>query len=250
MAMASIQANGWVFLLLFFGSGATALIYEVVWSKYLSQMFGSTIQAQTVVLAVFMGGLALGNRLFGGRADALAQPLRAYRFIEVAIGLYAFFFSSFYTLADGIFVSVGSRILEQRGWLLALKGVLSVGLLVVPTLLMGGTLPLLAAWLQKCSLEAGRRSARLYSVNSLGAVGGAGRAGFYLLQPLGMVATLQAAALLNVLSGGAPIPRGRRRAPQGQPTNDVSVRAEKIETPPATLRWAGALVAITGGVSM
>ena len=56
-------------LFLFFCSGATALIYEVVWSKYLALMFGSTIQAQTVVLAVFMGGLALGNRLFGGRAD-------------------------------------------------------------------------------------------------------------------------------------------------------------------------------------
>ena len=54
---------------LFFCSGATALVYEVVWSKYLTLMFGSTVQAQTVVLAVFMGGLALGNRLFGARAD-------------------------------------------------------------------------------------------------------------------------------------------------------------------------------------
>src|SRR6185295_2252567 len=74
---------GWLVLALFFCSGATALIYEVVWSKYLSQMFGSTIYAQTVVLAVFMGGLALGNRIFGGRSDALRQPLRAYGYIEI-----------------------------------------------------------------------------------------------------------------------------------------------------------------------
>src|SRR5262245_49776805 len=96
---------GWVVLTLFFCSGATALVYEVVWSKYLSQMFGSTIQAQTVVLAVFMGGLALGNRLFGGRSDALRQPLRAYGYIEVAIGLYAFFFPSIFALADHLFVA-------------------------------------------------------------------------------------------------------------------------------------------------
>ncbi len=65
-------------LFLFFCSGATALVYEVVWSKFLSQMCGSTIYAQTVVLAVFMGGLALGNKILGRWADKLAQPLRIY----------------------------------------------------------------------------------------------------------------------------------------------------------------------------
>src|ERR1051325_7353060 len=68
--------RGWMILALFFCSGATALVYEVVWSKFLSQMFGSTIYAQTVVLAAFMGGLALGNRFFGRWADGLRQPVR------------------------------------------------------------------------------------------------------------------------------------------------------------------------------
>lgn len=243
---------GWLVLALFFCSGATALIYEVVWSKYLSQMFGSTIYAQTVVLAVFMGGLALGNRIFGGRSDALRQPLRAYGFIEGAIGLYAFFFPMLYQLADGIFVSLGSRVLEQRGLLLALKGVLSVGLLILPTLLMGGTLPLLAAWLQKNADEAGRRSARFYSVNSLGAVFGSGVAGFYLVQTLGMVASLQAAALFNLLIGGAAMALGRNDA-QTFKTDELGSTATsggQISASPATLRWAGALVALTGGVSM
>src|SRR5438876_3873153 len=96
------RSHAWVVLGLFFCSGATALIYEVVWSKYLSQMFGSTIQAQTVVLAVFMGGLALGNGLFGGKSDALGHPLRTYGLLELSIGLYAFFFSSLYVWADGV----------------------------------------------------------------------------------------------------------------------------------------------------
>jgi hypothetical protein len=65
---------GWLVLRLFFCSGATALVYEVVWSKYLSQMFGSTIQAQTVVLAVFMGGLALGIDFLVERRTNCAHP--------------------------------------------------------------------------------------------------------------------------------------------------------------------------------
>src|SRR3954466_3806164 len=103
----------WPVLLLFFCSGATALIYEVVWSKYFSQMFGSTIYAQTVVLAVFMGGLALGNRWFGARADRLSKPVRAYGHIELVIGLYAFFFPNFFALADGLFIRVGGAFLEH-----------------------------------------------------------------------------------------------------------------------------------------
>src|SRR5688572_18185176 len=76
--------------LLFFLSGATALIYEVIWSKYLGLMFGSTVHAQTVVLASFMGGLALGNWWLGSRADRLLQPLRMYGILECAIGIFAF----------------------------------------------------------------------------------------------------------------------------------------------------------------
>src|SRR6266567_2246789 len=87
-------------LFLFFCSGATALVYEVVWTKYLSLMLGSTVQAQTVVLAVFMGGLALGNRIIGARSDLLQKPLVAYGSLEVLIGLYAFCFPLLYKAAD------------------------------------------------------------------------------------------------------------------------------------------------------
>ena len=77
-------------LMLFFVSGVTALVYEVIWSKYLSLLFGSTIQAQTVVLAVFMGGLAIGNKLFGKWADRARQPLTIYDYLELAVGAWAF----------------------------------------------------------------------------------------------------------------------------------------------------------------
>ena len=239
-------------LLLFFCSGATALIYEVVWSKYLALMFGSTIQAQTVVLAAFMGGLALGNRLIGSRSDVLSRPLVAYGYIEVLIGLYAFFFNHIYSVTDTVFVGVGSRIFERGLLLLGLKGVLSVALLLLPTVLMGGTLPLLAAWLQKESTDPGQRSARFYSVNSLGAVFGAGLAGFLLVRELGMVSTLQMTALANVMIGITAVALGRREIEAADRVDRTPQMTSDASEPlsPRQIAWAGGLVALTGGVSM
>jgi spermidine synthase len=243
-----------IVLLLFFCSGATGLVYEVIWSKYLALLFGSTIQAQTVVLAVFMGGLALGNKLFGRRADRARQPLAIYGVIEIAIGLYAFLFSFIYKAADGIFAAVGSQLLDHTGWLLLLKGALSVALLLGPTILMGGTLPLLAAWLQKHTPDAGRRSARFYSTNSLGAVCGAGLAGFFLVPRLGMPMTMGIAALVNVLIGCTAVGIARMGAAQ------FPAPSQGLETPTAApgapqaasalFRWGCVLVALTGAVSM
>ena len=242
--------HGWIFLILFFCSGATALIYEVIWSKYLSQMLGSTIQAQTVVLAVFMGGLALGNWIFGGKSDRFKRPVRVYGQLEMIIGLYAFFFHTTYSLADNIFISIGTRVFGRPELMLALKAVLATGLLLGPTILMGGTLPLLAAWLQKNYSEAGRGSALFYAINSLGAVAGSAIAGFYLVQTLGMVASLQMTALVNFAIGGIAFVLGKQEvqsapeaaAPQAQPV---------VQLPDARpLRWAGIMVAVTGGVSM
>ena len=253
MAKALIRANGWVFLLLFFGSGATALVYEVIWSKYLSQMLGSTVQAQTVVLAVFMGGLALGNNIFGRKADRCRTPVRVYGILEFAIGLYAFAFPNIYSLADRLFVAVGTGMLEKPALLLCVKAVLSIALLLGPTILMGGTLPLLAAWLQSNFTEAGRGSALFYGVNSLGAVAGSCLAGFYLIQTWGLVAGLQMTALLNVLIGGTAFILGRPQtlyevlAAQAAPTG--SARGD-TRSPSKALRWAAVVVAMTGGVSM
>src|SRR5882724_10645521 len=235
---------------LFFCSGATALVYEVVWSKYLTLMLGSTVQAQTAVLAVFMGGLALGNRLFGARADTARQPLAIYGYIEVAIGLYALFFNWLYQIADVVFIRLGSGELEHRAWLLLLKGSLSLGLLLGPTILMGGTLPLLAAWLQRQSSDGGRWSARFYSINSLGAVCGAGVAGFYLVQGLGMVASVQMTALVNVLIGFTAVARARRLGDMSQTAPPPAPSRGSADLAAGAFRWSCGLVALTGGVSM
>lgn len=241
-------------LFLFFCSGATALVYEVIWSKYLGLLLGSTIQAQTVVLAAFMGGLALGNYFFGKRADLLRRPLLAYGCLELAIGLYALAFAGIYALADGLFVRCGGGLLNHPGWLLLLKGMLSVALLLVPTILMGGTLPLLAAWLEQNSTEAGRLSARFYSLNSLGAVCGAGLAGFVLVQWLGLRNTIVCTSAVNILIGLSAVAIGRNPARISAPAFAANQRSQPTEgrlpDSPRLFAYGCLLVALTGGVSM
>jgi spermidine synthase len=234
---------------LFFCSGATALVYEVIWSKYLSLMFGSTVYAQSVVLAVFMGGLALGNRLFGRFGDTAAKPLAIYGRLEVAIGIYAFFFSVLFEVADHIFVRLGAPLLDMPMLLLALKGVFSVALLLGPTVLMGGTLPILAAWLTRSQADARRSSARFYSINTLGAFTGAWLAGFYLVRNWGLVASLQMTAMANLLIGLTAILLDRSGTARRSPAREVSPNSAS-SGPAEGLGLACVLVTVTGAVSM
>jgi spermidine synthase len=245
------RRRGWIVLGLFFCSGASALIYEVLWSKFLSEMFGSTSYAQTVVLAAFMGGLAIGNRWFGRWSDTLKNPLAAYGILEIAIGIYAFLFPWLDRGVNGLFVLLGTPLVNHNGWLLALKGFLSALLLLGPTILMGGTLPLLAAWLQRYYTDPGRRSARFYSVNSLGAVLGAALAGFWLVQTFGMILTLQIAAVTNLVIGILALWLGREGlATAISESERAAAGPEPQIVGTGTLRRAGLMVALTGGVSM
>ncbi len=240
--------------LLFFCSGATALVYEVVWSKYMSLMFGSTVQAQTVVLAVFMGGLALGNKLFGKRSDLLQHPVAVYGGIEIAIGVYALLFNLLHGMADGLFIKLGSPMLEHSGRLLMLKGAIAIALLSIPTVIMGGTLPLVAAWLQRRSSDAGKGSAGFYAINTFGAVVGAGFAGFFLVRRFGLPATLQIAGVVNILIGVFAMVLSKREVLVTQPVAKGAVQTDVQEPAP----WMGLnqqkfvclLVFFTGSVSL
>ena len=240
-------------LLLFFASGATALVYEVLWSKYLSMMLGSTVQAQTVVLAVFMGGLALGNRLFGKRSGTIKKPLAGYAVLEFIIGLYAFAFSYIYSAADWTFITLGSNFANVTWALLSLKLLISVALLLIPTVLMGGTLPLIASWIQKQpQYESGARVGLFYAINSLGAMTGAGLAGFYLIQTYGMSGTLLMTALVNLLIGLIAAILSKMHEDDlnlKKPVAEAAVTPETSALPASTL-WFAMLVALTGGVSM
>lgn len=189
--------------ILFLFSGATALVYQVVWTRLLTLFFGSTTLAVSTVLAVFMGGLAIGSALLGRRADRVARPVRFYGWLELAIGLLAMATPLTFTAIGQLYVLINSQAVLGFWPAALLRFALSALVLLPPTILMGGTLPVLAKVFLKPRAAPGvgdtaRSISALYFFNTLGAVLGTLAAGLVLLQWLGIQALLIAAGLVNV----------------------------------------------------
>lgn len=196
-----------VIALLFILSGATGLVYQIVWFKYLSLFLGNTTYAQTIVLATFMGGLAIGASLWGRRADRIKKPVLLYAILELGIAAYCFFFpeinhfvrETFFSVVLSAGIEIGSTSL------LVLKLVVSVLLLIVPTILMGGTLPVLVKGITTRVEETGKSVAILYFLNSFGAVAGSLLGGFFLIRLIGLDTTIIGTSILNGLIGIAAL---------------------------------------------
>ena len=198
-------------LLIFLLSGAASLIYEVVWMRYLTLIFGVSTYATSTVLATFMGGLALGSFLFGSWADRVRRPLLAYAGLELAIGAYALAIPSLFEALRGPYVALYQLGLPYSGLALGRAALASL-VLLPPTVLMGGTLPVLAAFFVRGrDGDVGRQTGILYFVNTGGAVLGCALAGFYLIEHLGLVATTQVAAATNFVLAAATVGLDRLR---------------------------------------
>lgn len=187
--------------LLFVVSGACGLVYEVTWAKYLSLFLGNTTLAHMCVLAAFMGGLALGSIAIGRLTGNFRRPLAVYGWLEVAIGLYAILFPLFIHPVQSWTLSLASRTDPGDLAWLGLKLLVSMGVLLLPTFLMGGTFPVLMRHFQPESSDREDKSEWLYLVNCAGAVGGSLIAGFYLIPNIGLSSTLTGIGLLNTLLG-------------------------------------------------
>ncbi len=185
----------------FFVSGASALIYEVVWLRWLVHLFGATTLAVSTILAAFMAGLAVGSWAAGRWASRVARPLVAYGLLELAIGAYAL---ALPWLLPGIVPILGALGATEGSSYAALslgRFALAAALLVVPTACMGATLPILAQFAAPWLESLGGRVGRLYAVNTAGAVVGTAAAGFLLLQTVGVARTNAIAVALNVAVG-------------------------------------------------
>ena len=194
-----------IVLLLFGISGATGLIYEVLWRRMLSVVLGGSIYATAAVLSSFMGGLFLGSIIVGRWADRWRNLLRAYGLFEVLIAGFALFFP----LACGALVSLERVLypaLENRLPLLTgAKFGVAFCVLLFPTFLMGGTFPLLSKFYLRGELPVGKGLGRLYSVNTGGAVLGTVLAGFFLIRALGARGANLTAIALNGAVGVAAL---------------------------------------------
>jgi spermidine synthase len=190
---------------LFVISGATGLAYQIAWFKYLSLFLGNTTYAQTIVLATFMGGLAIGATLWGRRADRAKAPLRLYGALEFFIGIYCVLYPILLGLVKVFFIStVHALHLQSDGTaVLFLKLLMSVLTLLFPTILMGGTLPVLVRFISESVDESGKNVATLYFLNSFGAVVGSLLGGFFLVPMAGLQVTVVSAGIVNILIASA-----------------------------------------------
>ncbi|MBI4682965.1 MAG: fused MFS/spermidine synthase [Nitrospirae bacterium] len=198
--------------LMFFLSGAAALIYEVVWVRSLSLVFGGTHLAVTTVLSVFMGGLALGSLLIGRRVDAIKNPLRLYGYLELGIALFAVIFIVLMNIYPSVYIFLVQGKESSTLYLSFIRVLFAFISLIVPATLMGGTLPVLTRFVSAKSMKLGTHLSFLYGFNTLGAVAGTAAAGFYLLRFFSLSATLKTAIVMNILIGITSIALQKRAA--------------------------------------
>lgn len=192
-----------IVIIFFVITGATGLIYQIVWFKYLALFLGNTTYAQMIVLSAFLGGLAIGNYYFGKKADVLSNPLRFYAFFELTIGIYCLLYPTLNFFLGDAFIGIASNFnLDGGNFIFNLaRLVLSSLLLFIPTIAMGGTLPVLSKFYIKGVSNTRKDLAVLYFFNSFGAVWGIVFGGFQLIKFVGLNATIYSAALVNLLIG-------------------------------------------------
>ncbi len=181
-------------LALFFGSGFSSLVYEVLWTRRLSLTLGHTVWALSLVVTAFMLGLAVGSLLGGRRADrstTRGECLKAYGQLELAIGGWA--------LASPFLLALVERLYYGYGFWSGAAGAVLV--LLPPTAAMGATLPIMSRMLADEPESVGMGLSHLYGSNTLGACAGACAAGWWMLPALGMAIALGATAFLNLSLG-------------------------------------------------
>ncbi|HTY21815.1 MAG TPA: fused MFS/spermidine synthase [Desulfomonilaceae bacterium] len=188
--------------ILFFASGISGLMYEVVWLRMLTRITGVTIYATATVLAAFMSGLALGSFLLGRFIDGRKDALRVYAVLEFLVAwsalLVPVLFSASVPLYRYAFQVSGESVVVGT----LIRGITSFVALLVPTTLMGGTLPVLTSCLVKRDGVFGKNFSILYGLNTFGAVLGVLTSGFVTIGELGEWMTIYIGMAINVLVSG------------------------------------------------
>jgi len=183
----------------FFLSGAAGLVYEVVWARQLGLFLGITSFAHTAVITAYMAGLASGSLWFGRRADAHASPLQLYAWLEIGVGAYAaltpWMFDFLQAWYAGIAGVAGVSGMSSH----LVRFAIALAALLVPTFLMGGTLPLLVRGFVREMPALGGATARLYGLNTLGATAGTLAAGFWLIPSYGLATAIYTGVALNLV---------------------------------------------------
>ncbi len=233
-------------LLLFAGSGCSALIYETVWYQLLQLAIGSTSVSLGVLLATFMGGLCIGSVWLPRLKRTGQHPLRVYGYLELGIAASAILVHFLLPLINSVYVAGAEH--GMPGMLL--RGLIAAVCLLPPTILMGASLPAIVRWL-KSTPNGVAWYGLLYGANTAGAVFGCLLAGFYLLRIYNMAIATYAAAAINVaiaLGSFALAARTPHQASAPEPANTAPLPAPPSDGIP---RWAVyATIALSGATAL
>ena len=211
--------------LIFILSGASGLIYQVIWMRQLTLIFGSTVFATSTVLTAFMAGLALGSYYFGRKIDESTQsPLRIYALLEAGIGAFCLVWPLILTALGAIYVLIHRNITSEFYTLSLIRFVLTFGVILIPSTLMGGTLPVLTRFFVKRLEQLGTNIGILYALNTFGAVVGTVAAGFFLIEALGIRWTLGIGIAINFSVAAVAL----TLAQKASGTEDVSNQQENL----------------------
>lgn len=209
----TVDPAGWLLpllLVLFLLSGFCALIYQVLWLRLLALVFGVTVYAASTVLASFMTGLALGSFAAGYVADRAKRPLALFGVAELLVGLTALATPAALDGVKALYVAWHPSIGDHLGLLTLARFVLAFAVLIVPTMLMGATLPLVMKSSLTRTDAVGQRMGLLYGTNTAGAILGALLAGFVLIPRIGVSRGFMLAAAINVVIGLVALVAARR----------------------------------------
>ena len=213
-------------------TGFSGLVYEVAWQKYLATLLGSHSEATAAVLGLFLGGLSIGYSLFGAvtrrfvqRAEARGQAPRLlllYGSIESSIGLTALLFPLLFRGVSWLSLQLPH---QAGGVAFALDVLLSALLILPPSILMGGTIPILTQALSRSLADATRLHAQVYAFNTAGAFVGALAASFVLIPWLGLDRVVIAMGLTNLAAGASFLVIGRARGAVAPPREAADASA-------------------------
>lgn len=242
-----------ILAVLFFFSGLSSLVFETLFMRLLTYSFGNTAQAVSTVLAAFLGGLALGALLFGRWVDRRRPSLWIYASLELFAGVYCIFIPRLFALVTDCYVALFHRFHPSVIGLTVVRFGLSSLVIVIPTLLMGGSLPALARYVSAGRQDIGPEVNLLYARNTQGAAGGALASTFLFMPAWGVEGTLAIACGINlaIFLSIIVLVRLPSFGPNAEPTPPLPLAPPAAATVPT--RMAGLLLAgsfLTGVVAL
>ncbi len=221
----------------FLCAGAPALIYQVVWQRLLKMYFGVDVYSTSIIVGAFMLGLGVGALLGGRLADRARRPSTIYALVETLLGMFGF-------VSVALFSAVGR---EFAGASIGVLAVVTFSMLLIPTTLMGLTLPLMCRIITQRDSVIGHRIATLYAVNTLGAAVGAILSAYLLIGLLGLEGAARAASLVNVALGILVFAIASRRTTPPEPSAE---RAAPLPQPQLGYTEVLILSALSGAVAL